>query len=331
MRKTFGSASAIISTILILSQSDLLLCQSQEARHYTMFFACGAWVLLMTKYNLDSTKAISPITFLAHFFLCQIHYLGIVFSGFVGISYLLSIKNKNLMARIPKSLLLAWLISGPSYLFYINSQESVLNYWFKPNSFAHLLSSYNESLFYISIVVPIIGHLLFQKLKNQKKISFNELFSKNKVLLLSSFFWFITPLAFWILSNISPLNLFVDRYFIPKEVAVIVMVSFFVSYICQNCSDIKSPKIILASCVLLCLIFISINYRRAAFGLNKETNYHHSLIIEESYLTSKQYYLRGRSKVFPKCILNENKYRFKIKDKNTRNIYLRFSNKIIFS
>lgn len=328
-RKMFGTPVAFFATILVLSQSYLLLSQAQEARHYAMFFACGAWVLFMTKNNLDATKESSRITFLAHLFLCQVHYLGIVFSGFVGISYLLGIKNKSLIARIPKSLLFAWLISGPSYLFYISSQESLLNYWKKPNSFEHLLSSYNESLFYISIIVPIIGLLLFQKLNKPKKISFHELFSKNRVLFLSSFFWFITPLAFWTLSHISPLNLFVDRYFFPKEVAVIVIVAFFISYICQNFSDIKSTKLILTSSILLCLIFISINYKRAAFGLKKEINYHHSLIFSDEELhTETNIILKDDPNYFPNAYLNGSKFVFDLNDKNLTKIYNDFSSKI---
>ena len=49
-RKIFG-AHAFFATILVASQSNLLLSQAQEARHYAMFFACGAWVLYMQSLN----------------------------------------------------------------------------------------------------------------------------------------------------------------------------------------------------------------------------------------------------------------------------------------
>ena len=43
-RKISGRVVAFLGTILVTSQSHLLLSQAQEARHYAMFFACGAWV-----------------------------------------------------------------------------------------------------------------------------------------------------------------------------------------------------------------------------------------------------------------------------------------------
>ena len=43
----FGTSAAFIATILVTYQSNLLFAQAQEARHYAMFFACGAWVLYM--------------------------------------------------------------------------------------------------------------------------------------------------------------------------------------------------------------------------------------------------------------------------------------------
>ena len=77
--RIFGSTTAFIGTILVASQSNLLLSQAQEARHYAMFFACGAWVLYMLSFYEGATKKTLWITFLAHFCLCQIHYFGIIF------------------------------------------------------------------------------------------------------------------------------------------------------------------------------------------------------------------------------------------------------------
>ena len=107
------------------------------------------------------------------------------------------------------------------------------------------------------------------------------------------------------------------------------MVAFFISYICQNFSDIISTKLILASSVLLCLIFISINYKRAAFGLRKETNYHHSLIFsDEELLTDNNIILKDDPSYFPNAYLNGSKFVFDLNDKNLTKIYNEFSSKI---
>ena len=64
-RKMFGKPTAFFATILVLSQSCLLISQAQEARHYAMFFACGAWVLYMQ--NLDDGNAKKKINGLPSF------------------------------------------------------------------------------------------------------------------------------------------------------------------------------------------------------------------------------------------------------------------------
>ena len=100
-RKIFGTTIAFLSTILVASQSNLLLSQAQEARHYAMFFAFGAWVLYMQSFNDVSQRKYCGITFLSHFCLCQVHYIGIIFSFLSGFAYFLTSKNTGLLKRIP--------------------------------------------------------------------------------------------------------------------------------------------------------------------------------------------------------------------------------------
>ena len=76
-RKIFGNTVAFLSTILVASQSDLLISQAQEARHYAMFFTCGAFVLYTQSLKDDTVKKHKSLIFLAHFSLC--HYPLIYF------------------------------------------------------------------------------------------------------------------------------------------------------------------------------------------------------------------------------------------------------------
>ena len=86
----------------------------------------------------------------------------------------------------------------------------------------------------------------------QSKNSANRLSSINVLLL--SLLWLTVPITIWVLSHISPVNLFKDRYFIPIEVALIVLLSFCINRLFKISSNIHSTKFnitILSSTTLL--------------------------------------------------------------------------------
>jgi hypothetical protein len=121
----------------------------------------------------------------------------------------------------------------------------------------------------------------------------------------------------------------VDRYFIPKEVAVIVLVAYGLSFILQKLPQLKFKSIPISSTFTLSVILILISTKRAAFGLSKDTNYHHSLIIEETYSKSGQpIILEGDPKYFPNAYLNRNEYCLSIKNKTLIKTYSQFSKKV---
>ena len=327
-RKMFGTTTAFLGTILVTSQSQLLLSQSQEARHYAMFFACGVWVLYMQNLDNDAKKN-KWLTFLAHFCLCQLHYLGIIFSGLSGTVYFLTSKKKRLWERIPMPIALCWLVSTLSYLFYLTNQKSVLNTWPKPNELSDLLQGYNESILVLSILTPIILFITANKSNRDTKTYSIEETYHSRPIIVTSVLWFSVPFVFWILSHLSSLNLFVDRYFIPKESALILLVSYGIRLILQKLPKIKSLSIPILVTFLFSIVFILVSTKRAAFGLHKDTNYHHSLIIEESYPMSNQpITLEGDPKYFPNAYLNRNEYFLLIKDEDLIKTYKEFSRKI---
>jgi len=131
------------------------------------------------------------------------------------------------------------------------------------------------------------------------------------------------------MSRITPLNLFVDRYFIPKEAALIFLVGFGLSFIFQKLTQQKFKSIFVLGTFGLSLVLILISTKRAAFGLNKETNYHHSLIIKESYPNSEQpIILEGDPKYFPNAYLGKYKFIFDLKNSEFKETYSKFSKKI---
>jgi 4-amino-4-deoxy-L-arabinose transferase-like glycosyltransferase len=330
-RRIFGTTASFVATILVASQSNILLSQTQEARHYAMFFACGAWVLYIQSFHDVAVKRYQWITFLSHICLCQVHYLGIIFSFLSGIAYFLSSKNR-LWKRIPTGIIICWIVSIFSYLFYLTKQKSVLNTWPKPNQLSDLLAGYNDSLLILTILIPLFVYIIKNKSDTGTKNRSIEEIQDSRPIIITSFLWFSVPFMFWILSHFSSLNLFFDRYFIPKEAALIYLVAHGFNLILQKLPKNESMSIPILGTFAFSVVLVLVSSKRDAFGLNKDTNYHHSLIIEESYPTSKQpIILEGDPKYFPNAYLNRNEYLLLIKDEDLIKIYNQFSRKIKLS
>jgi len=328
-RRFFGATCAFVVTTLVASQSNLLLSQAQEARHYAMFFACGAWVLYIQSLNNLTVKKYKWFTFLGHFCLCQVHYIGIIFSFLSGLAYFLTSKNTGLWKRVPISIALCWLVSIVSYLFYLTEQKSVLNTWPKPNGLSNLISSYNDSILFLTIIIPCLAFIISSNSRRDTETLPKEKTSCSRPIMITSFLWILVPFLFWIMSRITPLNLFVDRYFIPKEAALIFLVGFGLSFIFQKLTQQKFKSIFVLGTFGLSLVLILTSTKRAAFGLNKDTNYHYSLIIEESYPPSEQpIILEGDPKYFPNAYVGINECLFSIENESLIGVYQKFSSKI---
>ena len=120
-----------------------------------------------------------------------------------------------------------------------------------------------------------------------------------------------------------------DRYFIPKEAALIFVVGFGLSFIFQKLTEQKFKSIFVLGTFGLSLVLILTSTKRAAFGLNKDTNYHYSLIIKESYPPSKQpIILEGDPKYFPNAYVGINECLFSIENESLIEVYQKFSSKI---
>ena len=179
-------------------------------------------------------------------------------------------------------------------------------------------------------MIPILIFILIDEPNRVTKAYLIEETHCSRPIVITSLVWLLVPLLFWILSQLTSLNLFVDRYFIPKESALILLVAYGIRLILQKLPKIKSMSIPILVTFLLSIVIILVNTKRAAFGLHMDTNYHHSLIIEESYPMSKQpITLEGDPKYFPNAYLNRNKYQFKIPNDSLRELYKEFSKNLI--
>ena len=329
VRKTLGITSAILAIVLFVSLSDMLLLQSLEARHYTMFFACGSWVLYMlnSSVNKQGSVKFKVLNFFRHLCLAQVHYLGIIFSGMAGLSFFIYSNNKNLIKRIPGSILCSWLVSIIIYLFLLNHQSTHLNNWPKPNSFSDLLNSYNGTFIWLSIVLPIatLSFLSSNLYGNSIPIDNNQ--GINKLVMTTSILWITIPAIFWLLSHITNVNLFVDRYFVPMQAAVIVLLAFFLKYLSRNTKN-KFKSFAYLTIMVFCLFSIGLNLKRFSYVFNPKHNYHHKLITKsKEQMSNRMVVFKDDPSYFPNaylgldCILD-------IQNDNLLECYKRFSKKI---
>ena len=296
-----------------------------------MFFACGAWVLYMQIIHIVDNPKNKWFTFFAHFCLCQVHYLGIIFSGLSGTVYFLTSIKKGSWGRIPIPIVLCWLASILLYLIYLTNQKSVLNTWPKPNEISDLLAGYNDSILILTILIPIYTIILTKKSNGNTKPSLTRETHFLRPIFITSILWFSVPIFVWILSHLTSLNLFVDRYFIPKESALIFLVAYGFNFISRKLPQQKTLHVPILGALSLSILLFLISTKRTLFGLNNDTNYHHSLIVEESYPRSNQpLILEGDPKYFPNAYLGKNKCLFDLRNDRLIEVYQRFSSKIKF-
>ena len=82
-----------------------------------------------------------------------------LFFRHLGLAYLISSKRKKLLKRIPLENWLAWVTSYPFCCSCLIG-KSVLNYWPKPNGVNDLLNTYNESIVWLCVLIPILVILI---------------------------------------------------------------------------------------------------------------------------------------------------------------------------
>ena len=125
--------------------------------------------------------------------------------------------------RVPWSILLCWTLAISTYLFLLQNQSSHLNTWPKASNLTALLENYDYAALGISVIIAVLSCLVFS---GQNPFNFMHERKDVRLVITISIMWFLTPVLFWLLANISPLNLLKDRYFIPKEIGLLTILAF---------------------------------------------------------------------------------------------------------
>ena len=315
---------------LVLCNSVLLLSNSLEARHYTMFFACASWVLHDFARQKDSNFG-GISTFLVHLSLCLVHYFGIIFSALIGLVLLLENKKVPFWKRLPTTLVACWITTIPCHLLLLSNQTSHLNTWPKINTFEALLESYDGLGTLLFLLIPIVLCLIFSGFNNSGSIRWSK---SLKPMFLVSLLWMLTPFFAWLLSHVSEINLFKERYFIPKEAGLMLLISFGSQAIFQflsfpKKSNIRRSLLVSIPICFVCIGLLGINYKRTKFSLIPKQNYHHWLLANGDLVNRDiPLVFSGDPVFFPNSYLHPNQSFFLINDDQMYSVYSRFSSKI---
>ena len=223
---------------------------------------------------------------------------------------------------------LAWVTVIPFLLFLLNRQESVLNYWPKPNGVNDLLNTYNESIVWLCVLIPILVILIGSNNTSKSVFKNEDASFQKKLVIITAILWFFVPIFFWVLSQLTSLNLFVSRYFIPKEIAIIVLVASLINFLNRKIT-IKDTASVFLTTSLFCLICIGLNIKRYAHNLNPEHNYHHKLIINGNFSSknSETIVFEDDPSYFANAYMDKYDFSLFKKSEELRNLYEKFSKK----
>lgn len=329
--KIFGFLPAFIGCTLVISQSNLLLEQALEARHYGLFFACSCLILCLFPENLKfESQTRKTLYFIALIALGMTHYLGVIFCAFAFGTRLWFIRKNSLKFNLLLPEVTSIAVITTINLVMLSMQSSHLNTWEKNNSLANLLNNYTGSIHLLTILIPII---IFTSLKAISISTRNRV--KFPKLVTLSIIWFLTPLLFWIISHCSALNLFEDRYFMPKEAAVMILVSFLLQRFIPKVNKFDSYLIIrvlpLGGTLLFGISLLLLSSKRILFGLDSSVDYHHKLLSGKEIVNNpvpKLY--SGDHLFFPNNYLSESNsdLRLIINNEKLSEIYRRFNSSI---
>lgn len=329
-KRLVGGSAAFVGISLVLCNSNLLLSNSLEARHYTMFFAFASWVLHDFARKEDGNFG-GISTFLAHLSLCLVHYFGIIFSGLIGLVLLLENKKVPFWKKLPATLVACWIATIPCHLLLLSNQTSHLNTWPKINTFEALLACYDGLGTLLFLLIPMLLCLFFSGLNNLGSIRWSKSFKRMFVV---SLLWIVSPLFAWLLSHTSEINLFKERYFIPKEAGLMMLIPFGFHAIFQflslpEKSNIRRSLVVSIPICFVCIGLLGINYKRTKFSLDSQQNYHHWLLANGDLVNRDiPLVFSGDPVFFPNSYLHPNQSFFLINDDQMYGVYSRFSSRI---
>ena len=334
--KSFGLLPSFIGLTLVLLQSDILIEQAMEARHYGMFFAASCLILFLFPSKWESISSTrKTLYFVALLALGLTHYLGVVFCAIAGFARFWCLRKEGLKSALPLVEISCSAILAGSYLALLAKQSTHLNTWVKDNSIEALLSQYLGSAAPLSVLAIFIPMLIFLPHSSSQSLKQPDIKNKSLAPLLTvSALWLLVPFFFWVLSHISSLNLFQERYFIPKEAAFMILVSFGIHKLMRRFGELKplpARILLLAPCLVSFGIF-ALNAKRIHFSHHPSLNYHHSLLIkkdQKKIMGDEPIIHQGDHLFFPNLYTDQNnQHILLINIPELKSTYAQFSSKI---
>ena len=277
------------------------------------------------------TSCHKALYFTAHLALCLTHYLGIVFSVLAAVVRLWDRKEDGLKRIFLSPEIVCYAISIPIYLHLLAHQSSHLGDWFRPNDLPTLLSAYLNSVSPLTLLPLIVPLALIpakhqgkkNKIEGEQKGSFRPLV---RVVIL----WFLVPLFLWIMSNCTKINLFTDRYFIPKDGALMILLSLWIYRIAKT--SFSGSKVSIPLMIYFCLFgtaLFALKVKRAHFSLSPSISYHQNLLLEGSEIDEAiGIYYQGDHLFFPNNYIHKSKKNRLLVDEPTYSTYESFNSSL---
>ena len=326
--KECGITASFLSLCIVLFQSDLLLEQSSEARQYAMFYASSCMLLYSYPNSRFNSNSISKnkLYAISLIILGLIHYLGIIYCVCCALVRFLQLKKDSSKWRLLIPEISCIIILTIIYCILLHNQTSHLNTWIKDNSLKSLIRSYFGTIQPLSLLILIIPCLCLLPVKKEMVKKYSNYTFKPRVVICA--LWVGIPLLFWIVSQLSSLNLFKDRYFIPKEAAFAYLLCHLIQHYLQLFSGIRTKHrvYIMFSCLIFCSALLVINSKRMIFSLMPKQNYYSKLLLKNELMNNNSIKVfKGDHIYFPNAYLHKNKDSFLlVSDHETANFYSRF-------
>jgi len=181
----------------------------------------------------------------------------------------------------------------------------------------------------MTLAVPFLAFLLAKEKRTSTEPMTTRLETQvdRLHLVLLSLLWLTIPTGVWLLSHLAELNLFKARYFIPKEVGWMVLLSILLSKFPTATSPSFKNSLPHALLLPFSLAFLALATQRTFFSLHPSRNYYHSLIVDELFASSPlPKYYDADHLYFPNAYLNPSStHLLLVPDLTTAQIYHRFS------
>lgn len=234
-RPYYRTVAIVCGAALAYLRSDVMLWQDINGRFYGLFLAAAAFAVLtfvQASEQQKVNKSTYILTFLSHMLLVGSHILGMVYSaaliaGLVGSDLF----HRRLRPLLYLSALAGWLVLPISYHAIVNSTSiATTSFWtIRPNTDSFLRSAfgYNPQAL-LAIVILAIAGVMLTNYRSQRNTPVSDLKVRTPIYATLASLYLAAMVLF--LKSRFGISVFSDRYLLPENLAVVLLVPEFLTF-----------------------------------------------------------------------------------------------------